>query len=102
MITGPINFFINAQEKYGYAAMHASAQKGHIDVVDQLIANGGNVNIQALNGRTPLHLAAQKGHLDVVVCLCMYVCMYVCMSVFVNSMLSLFEYFWIVLFWSIF
>ena len=73
-IIGPINFFIDAQEKDGYTAMHASAQKGHIEVVEQLIAYGGNVNIQALNGRTPIHLAAQKGHLDIVVCLCICVC----------------------------
>ena len=43
-----------------------AAEKGHTDVVIELIENGFNANLADSRGRTPLHKAAMWGHVKTV------------------------------------
>ena len=43
-----------------------AAQKGHLEVVRFLVAQGAKVDAPANDGYTPLSVAAQNGHLEVV------------------------------------
>jgi ankyrin repeat protein len=43
-----------------------SAEKGHIDIVRELLNHGASVNIADEYGYTPLYAAAEEGHVEVV------------------------------------
>ena len=47
-------------------ALHYAAQRGHMDVVDWLIAKGADVDAINSAGDTPLHYAAKAGHKNIV------------------------------------
>jgi len=59
----------NARDKSGVTALHRAAKEGRGDVVQDLLAQGADINIQsnleADSGCTPLHLAVIAGHKDV-------------------------------------
>ena len=47
--------------------MYIAAQKGHIDIVEKLIAAGCDVDkARTDTGATPLYIAANRGHIDIV------------------------------------
>jgi ankyrin repeat protein len=48
------------------AAIHFASQKGHVEVVRELLASGASVKAKNRKGLTALHLAAQNSHLDLV------------------------------------
>ncbi|KAG0201954.1 hypothetical protein BGX33_009996 [Mortierella sp. NVP41] len=45
---------INAQDEFGYSALHAAASYGHKDLITYLLENGADVNIQDPEGDSPL------------------------------------------------
>ncbi|KAG0213243.1 hypothetical protein BGX28_004816 [Mortierella sp. GBA30] len=45
---------INAQDEFGYSALHAAASYGHKDLITFLLENGADVNIQDPEGDSPL------------------------------------------------
>ncbi|KAF9435505.1 hypothetical protein BGZ76_006164 [Entomortierella beljakovae] len=45
---------IDAQDDFGYSALHAAASYGHKDLITYLLGKGANVNIQDPDGDTPL------------------------------------------------
>lgn len=49
------DFTANSKDPNGYTPMHAAASYGHRELLDKLIARGGDVNIQDAEGDTPLH-----------------------------------------------
>lgn len=53
---------VNTQDKRSYTPLHIAAYLGHKDVVELLIANGGNVSIEDKDGRSPLHCAVCHEH----------------------------------------
>ncbi|CAL1139465.1 unnamed protein product [Cladocopium goreaui] len=50
----------------GMGPLHLAAAKGHLEVVEALLAAGASVEAKDGNGSGPLHFAAFKGHLEVV------------------------------------
>ena len=48
------------------AAIHFASQKGHLEVVRELLASGASVKAKNRKGFTALHFAAQNSHLDLV------------------------------------
>ncbi|RWS31786.1 Ankyrin repeat domain-containing protein 6-like protein [Leptotrombidium deliense] len=50
----------------GKTALHYAATTGHLQIVNELIVNMGNLNAKDNSGYAPLHLAATEGHVDVV------------------------------------
>ena len=46
----------------GWTPLHYACAKGQLEVAQYLIANGANVNSEALNGTTPLMMAVQSGN----------------------------------------
>ncbi|RCK66822.1 hypothetical protein Cantr_02854 [Candida viswanathii] len=48
-------FTPNAKDPNGYTPIHAAASYGHINLLQYLIDNGGDINIQDNEGDTPLH-----------------------------------------------
>jgi len=58
---------VNAKEStFGMTALHVAASKGHIEIVELLLANGSDIEAKEETGRTPLHAAAFRGHAVVV------------------------------------
>jgi ankyrin repeat protein len=57
-----------AREKpYGWTLLHAAAQKGHLAIVDLLLARGIDANVREQGDDSyAMHWAAAGGHLDVV------------------------------------
>jgi ankyrin repeat protein len=55
----------NSQNKYGNTALHVSAYRGKIDVVERLLEKGAKVELQNKSGSTPLHFAALKGEKEI-------------------------------------
>lgn len=51
------DFTPNSKDPNGYTPMHAAASYGHRELLDKLIARGGDVNVQDAEGDTPLHHA---------------------------------------------
>lgn len=47
------------------AALHHAAERGHTEIVGQLVIAGANVQRVDLRGFTSAHLAASQGHIDV-------------------------------------
>ncbi|KAH7056462.1 ankyrin repeat-containing domain protein [Linnemannia elongata] len=45
---------INAQDEFGYSALHAAASYGHKELITYLLENGADVNIQDPEGDSPL------------------------------------------------
>ena len=45
--------------------IHVACQKGYIKAVENLLANGTDVNLKDSDGKTPLHYAARSGQLDI-------------------------------------
>ncbi len=45
---------INAQDKYGWSALHLAIRRGRIKMVEWLLESGANINIQDNSGWTPL------------------------------------------------
>ena len=56
----------NTLHANGMTPLHMACCRGHLDVVQELVARGANVEATDEFGRTPLHLACGNGHLDVV------------------------------------
>jgi ankyrin repeat protein len=50
----------------GLSALHASAKKGHIDIVRLLLRYGANFNLIDNRGWTPLCMAVCEGHVEVI------------------------------------
>lgn len=49
---------INPKDGEGGLPIHLAAMKGRTDVVDMLMAEGGNIEVKNTNGFTPMHYAA--------------------------------------------
>lgn len=49
------NFTANSKDPNGYTPIHAAVSYGHVELIQYLIDQGGNVNIQDNEGDTPLH-----------------------------------------------
>ena len=57
----------NQRAKYGVTPLHLAAERGHADVVTQLLARKEiELNPLTKNGMSPLCVAAKHGHADVV------------------------------------
>jgi ankyrin repeat protein len=56
---------IDNQDKWGLAPLHYACRNGHLDVVEELLKAGANVNAVENYGFTPLHEAAENGRLAV-------------------------------------
>lgn len=50
----------------GLNGLHVAAEKGHLDIVNHLLARGADPKSKAANGTTALMMAAGGGHADVV------------------------------------
>lgn len=48
-------FTPNSKDPNGYTPIHAAASYGHVNLLQYLIDNGGDINIQDNEGDTPLH-----------------------------------------------
>jgi len=57
---------INKREKDGLPPLHLAIQRGHLNVVRYLLANGASPSATDGSLRTPLYLAAQRGQLNAV------------------------------------
>jgi len=58
-----------AKDSTGMTPLMIAAKKGHVEVLQELIAKGAQFNLQMATGDTGLHLAAQSGHAHVCRCL---------------------------------
>ncbi|CAH1101713.1 unnamed protein product [Psylliodes chrysocephalus] len=56
---------LNRQNDHGWTPLLIAARKGHIDLVNNLLANHARVDVFDLEGRSALHLAAEQGYLQV-------------------------------------
>jgi len=48
---------VNAEDKYGYTALHLAVLRGNLDIVKLFFDRGANVDVQNSYGDTALHLA---------------------------------------------
>lgn len=53
----------------GMTAVCLAANYGHLEVLEYLIGEGGDVNASCEDGCTPLHLAILEEHIDIITCL---------------------------------
>ena len=51
--------------QHGRTALHAAAEKGHLEVSKTLLESGADLKSQDKDGRTPLHKACERGCLAV-------------------------------------
>jgi hypothetical protein len=56
---------VNAQDNYGYSALHRSGIWGHLSCAKLLVQNGADVNIQDSDNMTALIVSISDGHLSV-------------------------------------
>ncbi|KAG5868555.1 hypothetical protein JTB14_019499 [Gonioctena quinquepunctata] len=56
---------LNRQNVNGWTPLLIASRKGHIDLVNNLLANHARVDVFDLEGRSALHLAAEQGYLPV-------------------------------------
>uniref|UniRef100_A0A6P7F814 Serine/threonine-protein phosphatase 6 regulatory ankyrin repeat subunit A isoform X2 n=1 Tax=Diabrotica virgifera virgifera TaxID=50390 RepID=A0A6P7F814_DIAVI len=56
---------LNRQNDHGWTPLLIASRKGHIDLVNNLLANHARVDVFDLEGRSALHLAAEQGYLQV-------------------------------------
>ncbi len=56
---------VNTQDDRSYTALHIAAYLGHKEVVEVLMANGGNISLEDKDGRSPLHCAVCHEHKSV-------------------------------------
>jgi hypothetical protein len=57
---------VDAQNMYGFTAVHFAVLHGNVDVLEALIAAGADVDVKDVLGYTPLHSAADFGLFDCV------------------------------------
>ena len=57
---------VNEKAPSGSSGLHMAAQEGHLEIVDWIIENGGDVNILCRRKTTPLHTAAMCGYIKIV------------------------------------
>jgi hypothetical protein len=57
---------LRLQEQIGWTPLHAAAEMGEEDQMEELIRKGADINVRAANGKTPLHIAAELGKFGVV------------------------------------
>ena len=55
--------------RQGARGIHVAAQKGHVGVINAIIAKGENVNTMTNQKHTALHMAVEAGNPEVVECL---------------------------------
>lgn len=56
---------LNRQSSIGWTPLLIASHRGHMDLVNNLLANHARVDVFDTEGRSALHLAAEKGFLDV-------------------------------------
>ncbi|CAH1122114.1 unnamed protein product [Ceutorhynchus assimilis] len=56
---------LNRQNAVGWTPLLIASHRGHIDLVNNLLANHARVDVFDLEGRSALHLAAEHGYLHV-------------------------------------
>ncbi|KAL5278770.1 hypothetical protein ACFFRR_003410 [Megaselia abdita] len=56
---------LNRQSSIGWTPLLIASNRGHMDLVNNLLANHARVDVFDTEGRSALHLAAEKGFLDV-------------------------------------
>ena len=57
--------FARCRTQHGRTALHAAAEKGHLEVAKVLLASGADFKATDKDGRTPLHKACERGCLAV-------------------------------------
>eukprot|EP00913_Durusdinium_trenchii_P034114 g31929.t1 len=55
----------NVRAEDGSTPLHGAVERGHVQVVELLLASSVNWQSPAAGGRTPLHVAAERGFADV-------------------------------------
>nr|CAH7722319.1 unnamed protein product [Callosobruchus chinensis] len=56
---------LNRQNEHGWTPLLIASRKGHIDLVNNLLANHARVDVFDNDGRSALHLASEQGYLHV-------------------------------------
>jgi uncharacterized protein len=57
----------NDKDPNGYTPIHAAASYGHLELLDYLMSQGGNINITDEEGDTPLHVVEDASVAKVIV-----------------------------------
>lgn len=63
---GTFKNMLDARDRAGNTPLHLAAADGHIDVVEELLTRGAEVEIRNLAGRTALHVACMNHHLHAI------------------------------------
>jgi len=56
---------LNKQNVVGWTPLLIASHRGHMELVNNLLANHGRVDVFDLEGRSALHLAAEHGYLEI-------------------------------------
>ncbi|KAK6636040.1 hypothetical protein RUM43_009692 [Polyplax serrata] len=65
MHTTEVQKALNKQSAVGWTPLLIACHKGHMELVNNLLANHARVDVFDLEGRSALHLAAERGYLQV-------------------------------------